>query len=70
MLAGFGRVKIVILIIVADIFATEIDLIEAVPASHGHPKVRKRAWLDRAVLVIFRKAILIQITGAVLLGIV
>src|SRR4029079_16074048 len=69
-LAGFGCIEPIILIAIADVLTADVNLIEAVPASRGHPAVPEWSRLDGAVLVVFSETVLPQVVQSVPLRIV
>ncbi len=59
LLAGLGKVEVIILIFIADILAAEIDLVEAIPASGSQREIGERSRPDVAVFVVFGQALLV-----------
>src|SRR6476660_3386192 len=61
MLAGFRPFEIITLVVIADVLAAKIDLVEPIPASGGHPDVRERSRAQVAVFIKFRQAIALRV---------
>ena len=69
-LTGLRRFQIIVLVVIADILAADVDLIKAISASGGQPELTEWPRSKVAIFVKFGQALLAEISRAIALRIV